>query len=700
MTWQSEADKHVNTPIVLVSVAFNSGTRYYSNVDVETSTQFYKGNILNLPQIRSSVGDIKRTFERSKIRLVFNDSDYEFRGLEDTETVAFKNRTVTIKIGFQDDLFADLLTIFTGNIYDWRRSDKLKYELSVEELSKNLLNKYPDKRVELNDYLNADPSSIGWTILVPYGTISSVSTSNDGAYGHPSLDELGKGGLPLVDNRINQEKTLVGMQAYDELITNGDFTSDVSDWGELSMSTLASVAGGKSGNCLEITGDGASTPGAFQDFTVVPGRWYYTECYVKAGTENEYSLEIYNRDDTSYVYDSGNQTELAGDWSTKEYVLWQAPTGCTTASVFLRHSGGTGAGKTFYFDNVITYEAIYVTNAYIDGTVKVKGSGSDYQISYTVVDNKSHCTIDWETDVNPTAYNRISCDVVFGDRRPVEAIRHFMSNFCEYIDSDFNTAAYTKATDKEKDRGYTFDGVLWEEKRLKAILDEWRDEFELDLFWNKDGEIEFSYLSAFISSVNSYDDVNDILTGFDSDPQVFELLNKLKYGFNYHYSRTYFRNYSTYEDSDSQAKYGETKEKFKGFLWIRSSGIARDIAARKVVRFKDPITFDTFNFPLKTFSEDLTNVVKITHFEGASSSGYIEKLFQVRKINFNIDKYINTVLLEDAANFIGRGCIMGDETLIANDWLTASAAERDYCYLCNSGTGQFSDGEPGKRLFD
>lgn len=559
MTWQSEADKHVNTPVVLVSVAFNSGTRYYSNVDVETATQFYKGNILNLPQIRSSVGDIKRTFERSKIRLVFNDSDYEFRGLEDSETVAFKNRTVTIKIGFQEDSYANLLTIFTGNINDWRRTDDLKYEIEVEEQSKNLLNKYPDKRVTLDDYANADGSAVGWTILIPYGTISALGLSGDGAYGHPSLDESGKGGLPLVDNTQDAEQTLVGRQTA----------------------------------------------------------------------------------------------------------------------------------------------AITVSRVYLDGVLQTLGGGNDYTISTQVIDGFTHTEIHWEAGPRPTKDKRVSCDIVFGSRKPVEAIRHFMENLAGYVGGDFNAASYTAATTTETSRAYTFDGVLWEEKRLKAILDIWRDEFELDIYWNKDGEVAFNYLSAVFATPNSYDDVRDILKGFDSDPQVFELLNKLLYGYNFHYSKTYFYNYDTYENIDSQTKYGETREKFKGFNWIRSASVASDIASRKIIRFKDPITVDTLNMPLKTFSQDLTDIVLITHFEGVGSSGYTNRLFQIRRINPNADKYVNTMLLEDASNFTGNAFVLGDGDVLPADWDNAVGGERDYGYLCDGTDGFFdNDVDEGKRLFD
>jgi len=58
------------------------------------------------------------------------------------------------------------------------------------------------------------------------------------------------------------------------------------------------------------------------------------------------------------------------------------------------------------------------------------------------------------------------------------------------------------------------------------------------------------------------------------------------------------------------------------------------------------------------------------------------------------------VLLEDTSNYTGRACILGDGTVLAASWATADADDRQYCYLCDSTTSAFSDGEPGKMLVD
>lgn len=555
MAWQDYADKHVNSPVILISIAFNSGTRNYSQDYIRIAGTPHKGNILNLPQISSSLGDIQRTYERSKISIIFDDSGYEFRILEDTETVSFKNRIVTIKVAFEEDTYAAPLTIFTGYICDWQRLDKLQYKIEAEEKSLNLENEYPDKLVERGDYANAHSSAIGLVIPIPYGSVSALGLSGDGAFGHPSL--VGSTGLLFVDTTVDSEKHLVGRQ---------------------------------------------------------------------------------------------------------------------------------GA-------------AITVDRVYKNAVLQVLAT--HYTIATAVIDSQTHTTINWIAGQNPIETDFISCDITFGTRKPVEAIKHFLKTFCGYVDANFNTASYDTARAKEDSRGYDFSGVLWEKLALRTILDNWRNEYELDIYWNKSGEASFNYLSGVFSGpLNHYTDLLHILEGFDSDPQVTQILNYLKYGFNFHYSKAYFYNYDYKEDTDSQTKYGATYKDFKGFYWTRTTAVARDIASRKIVRFKNPIVFDAYRLPLKTFSDDLADVLEITHFEGIGSSGYIQRRFQLRAVNFNLDDFTNEMLLEDASNFMGRACILGDGAVLPALWADATGAERNYCYMCDIATGQFSDGELGKMLVD
>lgn len=546
--WDSVAARHVTSPVVLVDVYWASGVRKYSIDYVRTPCGQYKGNIISLPSISSSVGDIRRTFERANIQIVFSDTDYEFRTLEDELSPGMKNTLVHIRVAFTDDNYATDLTIWKGQIYDWRRPDNLQFQIDIEQPSKNIENKYPDKVVQTSDYPRADSAAVGIVIPVPYGTISNFGDTNDGAF--PTL---------FVDTEVDAEKHLVGRQ---------------------------------------------------------------------------------------------------------------------TAA--------------------ITVDRVYI------GEV-LKELTTDYTISTQAIDGKTHTEIHWEAGVNPTngVDDKVTCDITFGSRAPVEGIRHFLENFCGYADADFRESSYDTARTKEDERGYGFDGALYTEDTLRTHEDKWREEFELDIYWNKSGEICFRYISAVVSAgASHYVDYLHVLTGFDDDPQTREIVNYLTYSYNYDYARLYYHNREVEEDTASQIKHGGEFRDAVTFRWIRSGTVAADIAGRKVVRFREPINFTTLMLPLLSFDEELTEALKLTHFEGYGATGYNETVMQIRKTALDLNRFINRILVEDTSDFMGIFCRLGDRTTLAATWTGASSADQEYFYLCGESSGEFSNGDAGKQLFD
>ena len=558
MSFATEVAKHINAPLVLVDVYFNSGTRYYSN----TYVNVYRGKVLNLPQIRASVGDVKRTYEKNRITIIFSDSDYEFRGLEDTETVGFRNIRVVMKVGFSDGSTLTTSTLFDGQIYDWKRLDNLQFEIDVEEKGKNLDNEYPEMRVELGDWANAHSTAVGCVVPILFGTISALGLSNDGAWGHPALTL--QTGLPFVDTTVDAERHLVGMAGYN-----------------------------KAGGVIAVP----------------------------------------------RVYKNGVLQTSAVDYDINSATIWG------TDLVWL---------------------------------------------------------IDWRAGARPTETDFISCDIQCGARYgAVQSIVNFLTQYCGYVIGDFNPTRYVVAQELDFIRGYYMDGAIWQRASLRSLLDMWREEFAIDVYWDKDGLICMDYLSAtYATSSNHYKDYLDILSGNQSEPQVDELLNKLRYGYNYNYSKTYFYNYGTKEDAASQTKYAATFEKYSNMYFTRSAAQSYDFATRKIIRFKEPICFEKYRLPLKTYQDNLTDLIRITHFEGTGSAGYSNRLLQLREFNYDPNNFTNEALFEDIINYTGRACILGDDTVLAASWATADADDRQYCYLCDSGTGQFADGEPGKMLVD
>lgn len=135
-----------------------------------------------------------------------------------------------------------------------------------------------------------------------------------------------------------------------EKVTNGTFDSDTSDWSAGNSASLASVSGGQSGNCLEITENGADNPYAYQDLTLEIGEVYILELYVKEGTEPTFSVYIAETDLTHKQYlDRFVTQEATGSW-VKHTTFFKAT--ATTMRLVLEQRAASGAGTTMLFDEV------------------------------------------------------------------------------------------------------------------------------------------------------------------------------------------------------------------------------------------------------------------------------------------------------------------------------------------------------------
>lgn len=97
------------------------------------------------------------------------------------------------------------------------------------------------------------------------------------------------------------------------LVVNGGFDPDTSSW-SASNSTLASIAGGQSGNCLRITNT-ANNGYAYQSIAVSPGATYTFTFYQKQGSVFYCKAYIGTSAGGNQIYDSSNFGNAA--WTQK-----------------------------------------------------------------------------------------------------------------------------------------------------------------------------------------------------------------------------------------------------------------------------------------------------------------------------------------------------------------------------------------------
>jgi len=135
-------------------------------------------------------------------------------------------------------------------------------------------------------------------------------------------------------------------------ITNGAFTSDASSWTAVD-STLASIAGGDSGNCLEITATSAAVSQAYQDIATKIGHKYWVWVKSKNGTGTAGKILIGTTADPDATLETVDASNVA--WADVVFdvaglVMFTAT--ATTTRITLQNSDTTNTGKTYLFDTV------------------------------------------------------------------------------------------------------------------------------------------------------------------------------------------------------------------------------------------------------------------------------------------------------------------------------------------------------------
>lgn len=163
---------------------------------------------------------------------------------------------------------------------------------------------------------------------------------------------------PTFANIIDNTSTL-----GTELVTNGTFTTDTTGWTGTNA-TLASVAGGQAGNCLEVTDSGSGGGYGYQSITTVANQNYTLSYYFKKGSGASGALGVCVTAGCKTLYDSGTLTDA--NWTLKTFNF--KATGTTTIiSTF-----SNGASGTALFDG-ITLKALTQTN--LNGGFESLGTG-------------------------------------------------------------------------------------------------------------------------------------------------------------------------------------------------------------------------------------------------------------------------------------------------------------------------------------
>jgi hypothetical protein len=137
-----------------------------------------------------------------------------------------------------------------------------------------------------------------------------------------------------------------------EKLSNPSFDTDTTDWSS-ATSTLASIAGGQSNNCLEQTRVSGTAQLVYASTsTVVVGKWYYCVIYTKSGTTGNQSSNLRWMDVAEAIY---GLTQFTTSASWVKYSL-TARAAATTMKLGMRK--GTSTDGTMLYDEASVKELV------------------------------------------------------------------------------------------------------------------------------------------------------------------------------------------------------------------------------------------------------------------------------------------------------------------------------------------------------
>ena len=183
-------------------------------------------------------------------------------------------------------------------------------------------------------------------------TVGSWYTLNLGAFTDPHYD-TGNVALDYAFETEGEPSAAITAQRWTHAdlvrgsslpVTNGGFDSDVTGW-TANVSTLASIAGGQSGNCLQVTNSAVAYGFAYQSLATEIGRAIEIRVWHKNGTATG-GILIGTSVGAGDLHNSGALNDA--DWTQRTITV--TPTGTTT---YLSLSlATTVAGATTLFDMI------------------------------------------------------------------------------------------------------------------------------------------------------------------------------------------------------------------------------------------------------------------------------------------------------------------------------------------------------------
>ncbi len=256
--------------------------------------------------------------------------------------------------------------------------------------------------------------------------------------------------------------------------------------------------------------------------------------------------------------------------------------------------------------------------------------------------------------------------------------------------------------------GYTGAALIGgnnEKTSLREIIKRFNASGDIRCGFNRNSQF---FVTMFDESLSVLSAARRVTQARHIDTRSFQLTDKVDDLVNvqpYSYGRNFKTNTwrvdaaaTSVRDQTSIDDYRETKTGTPLELWfVQSATVALDIANRSLMFTKHAPRRATWQEPLSGLLTELGGIVKCTHLDGDGATGFVDRALWADRHDFSCDKIGVRFEAYDVDRLFSGAFILGDDTW-AVDYMSASAVQRQYGFLCSDTTGAFSNGDEGKRL--
>lgn len=270
-----------------------------------------------------------------------------------------------------------------------------------------------------------------------------------------------------------------------DLVTNGGFDTNTDNWTSPVDATLDSIAGGESGNCLEITRT-ADTQVAYQSITgLTIGNWYRTEIYIKDGSQTGL-VNTFAVGTTIGGTETKSLSVTTNAVWTKYALVFEA----TATSHYINYNSVITSGSLTTLIDSVTFFEINMLDIGVEGYQVLKGTASTF-----LSDQLEDTILNQFADVAAGDWVHNTTDDTWGQIDSQQSDSEITPNWNMFLGGDEDYEIYVLAKSSGYISHFEHGGANeWDNKSLQLVTGQYDNRLVFTYSKNPNDQASSSYL--------------------------------------------------------------------------------------------------------------------------------------------------------------------------------------------------------------